>query len=736
MKQRSIDRSTRWFPRLTCLYPALSILSLTALRAQSVSPDSLRQSDLSEVVVTATRSEIRRDKVPQQIAVITRRDIEQTPAFDVTDLVKKLTAVNIIQYPNLSSGVGIRGFRPQFSGLNQRTLLLIDGRPAGASNLSTIGLNHVERVEVLKGPASALYGSQAMGGVINVITRRSTGAIRGGAFAEYGSFQTYQAAGNIGGNLTKRLDFDASVSYLKRAHDYRLGNGNLFRNLLKGDQAVKYPPNLSPETVDDRKDDGLSRPNTKLTYYSGTLRAGYQVNSHWRVDVRGEKFTANDVESPGDITYGITQASLKDVDRQSGEVALSGQIGPHKPTLRVFTAEENNFNQTTNVAGKPVTPFLSANTGNRWQGIQLKDSWQLGRHHLTIGYDYLKAGTQSRSWSNADTERAPTQPNYTIRSSAFYAQGLLTFGQDRLTLQPGLRYDNITFAVQETPLLTTFKPGKTANPFISPSLGAVVQVLPGLRMKGTVGRAFVTPDAYNVAGYSETRTTTGRITITSGNPNLTNENSISYDLGLTFSRPKIGFSAAITYFNTDVRDRIARIVTQVNEKQPNGDVIVARATYVNAADSDLSGIETEVSYDFGALTAYRYSLRLFGNATSMLWYSETLVSTDGNTTRRDIANVARMNLNAGLEYDSFKGWRARLLSRYIGHRKDTDFTDAANPEIEYPAYLVLDLSTSYTLAQHHTVSLQVTNLTDENYYEKRGYNLPGRAVSLRYHFTF
>ncbi|QJD79659.1 TonB-dependent receptor plug domain-containing protein [Spirosoma rhododendri] len=265
----------------------LVTLSLLTVSAYGQTPDSLRNRDLTEVVVTATRSDSRRELVPQQINVLTRHDIAQTQAFDVTDLVKKLAAVNVIQYPSLSSGVGIRGFRPQFSGLNQRTLLLIDGRPAGATNLSTIGLNNVERVEVLKGPASALYGSQAMGGVINVITRRSRGPIRGNAFAEYGSFQTYQAGGNVGGNLTRRLDFDLSASYFKRAQDYKLGSGNFFRDKLNGDQAVKNYTNKPSETVDDRKDDGLTRPNTKLSYYSGSLRLGYQLGANWRVDVRG-----------------------------------------------------------------------------------------------------------------------------------------------------------------------------------------------------------------------------------------------------------------------------------------------------------------------------------------------------------------------------------------------------------------------------------------------------------------
>ena len=704
--------------------------------AQVIQADSTREQSLDPVVVTATRSEIRRERIPQQIDIITRRDIDQTQAFDVTDIVKKLAAVNVIQYPSLSSGVGIRGFRPQFSGLNQRTLLLIDGRPAGATNLSTIGLNNAERVEVLKGPASALYGSQAMGGVINIITRRSRGPVHGNAFAEYGSFQTYQAGGNVGGNLTKRLDFDASLSYFKRAADYTIGNGNFFRDKLGADQAVKNYSNKPAEAVDDRKGDGQVRPNTKLTYYSGSLRVGYQFSTNWRIDVRGEKFMAKDVESPGDITYGTTQAGLKDADRQAGEVALSGQLNQHKPMLRLFASEENSFVKTITASGQPITPFQSSSSGNRWQGIQLNDTWEIGRHRLIVGYDYLDASTQSRNWNDATTERAPTQPNYAIRTSAFYAQGVLNFAGDRLILQPGIRYDNITFDVRETPLLTTFKPGKTTTPFVSPSLGAVVRLVPGLRAKGTVGRAFVTPDAYNVAGYSQTRTSAGRITLNTGNPDLRNENSVSYDFGLAFSRPKAGFSASITYFNTNVNDRIARIVTAVNEKLDNGDVIVARGTYVNAASSELSGIESEIGYDFGALSAYRHSLRVFANATSMIRYTETVVGTDGATTERDIMNVAKMSLNAGVEYDSFKGFRMRLLGRYVGHRKDTDFTDAANPEIVYPEYLVLDFSTSVTLAKHHTLGIQITNLTDENYYEKRGYNLPGRSFFLRYGFVF
>src|ERR1700743_3560217 len=79
---------------------------------------------LDQVVVTASRSQQLRKDVPQKIEVITARDIAATPALDMTDILKKTAAVNVIQYPGLESGVGIRGFRPEFDGLNQHTLLL------------------------------------------------------------------------------------------------------------------------------------------------------------------------------------------------------------------------------------------------------------------------------------------------------------------------------------------------------------------------------------------------------------------------------------------------------------------------------------------------------------------------------------------------------------------------------------------------------------------------------------
>jgi len=712
---------------------ALLITSFSG-NAQNIQSDSTRENLLNPVVVTATRFETKKEKIAQKIDLISKEDIQMTPAIDLTDIVRKMAAVDVIQYPNLSSGIGIRGFRPQFSGLNQRTLLLIDGRAAGATNLSQINLNGVERIEVLKGPASSLYGSQAMGGVINVITKRTKDETQGNGFVEYGSFQTLQAGLNAGGNLTKRLDYDLSFTYFERAKDYKIGKNNWFRDAFDYTTSQKNYTAQPVQEVDETKSDGLRRPFTQLHYFSGALRLGYQISDKWRVDVRGERFQAKDVESPGEISSGSTEASTKDVDRAALDVSLTGQIGNHSPTLKVFGSEENTKNYTLNVSGKPVIPFRSALGHNAWKGIQVKDVWKIGQHSIILGYDYLNASTNSRRWTNDTTERAPTQPEYAIISSAFFAQALLNF--NRLTIQPGIRYDNITFDVRETALLPTYKSGKKTNTFTSPSLGITYELIPFLRAKGTIGRAFVTTDAYSVAGYNEIRDSRGRIAVTAGNPDLKNENSLSWDAGLSFNKSKSGLSASITYFSTKVENRIAKIITTVNEPLANKDVVVSRATFVNAADAQINGLETEISYDFGALNSYRYSLRAFWNGTSIIKAKELIVGTDASAVNRDIQNVAKNTLNYGLEYDNLKWLRVRLSGRSVGTRTDIDYTDPINPEIEYPKYMVMDFTAVFKVAEKHTLALKVNNITDENYYEKRGYNLPGRAVSVRYTVKF
>lgn len=716
------------------LLAGATLVTTTAL-CQHVQTDTAKTQILGQVVITATRTEVQRNKTPQSITVITRKDIENTGAQEFTDLLKKNASVNIVQYPGLLAGTGIRGFRPQTSGLNQRVLLLIDGRPAGTANLATINPSDIERIEVLKGPASALYGSQAMGGVVNVITRRSAGAIRSTVSAEYGSFQTFKGTVTTGGNITEKLDFDLSFTSFDRNKNMKLGNGNVFRKLLHADTyTANYPD--SPVVIDDKRSDGLRREYTRLNYNTGSIRAGYQLTSNWKLNAKAERFVAKNIESPSDIFSGNAQPSTKDIERYNGELGITGILGKHEVSVRGYAAKENNFNNTLVSGGVLIVPYLSFQSKAEWIGVQLKDVMKLGNHTIIVGIDHNRATTTSRSYNVNRTEKAPFSPNYDLVFSAAYVQGQLSFLHDKLIVNPGVRYDYITYDVKKTPLLDTYAPGKASNPFLSPSLAAQYQLLKYLTVHATVGRAYVTPDAYNVAGYSEI-IAANKATVTQGNPDLKNENSISWDGGIRFQHQS-GFTADLTYFYTDVKDRITtqKTVPTTPDTTASGYAISSRTTYINANKGEIRGLEGELSYDFGKGQNNRYALRAFLNATKTFSAQEITIATNGAKTKKDIYNIAGLTASYGVEYNNKKGIAIRLNGRYVGHRKDTDFNDAKSPEIVYPEFMVLDGYVGYTFARKHTVGVFVNNITDENYYEKRGFNLAGRNINVRYTITF
>ncbi|WP_324673805.1 TonB-dependent receptor [Hymenobacter sp. GOD-10R] len=716
----------------------LLVGTLQGAQAQ-VLADTLNRQRLGEVVVTATRSGAERAKLPQQIQVITQKDLRATPYQEFTDVLKKNASVDVIQYPGLLAGVGIRGFRPQSSGLNQRALLLVDGRPAGTTNLATLDLGSVQQIEVLKGPASALYGSQAMGGVVNVITRQSRGAVRSSLFTEYGSYQTVKLGGATGGNITEKLDFDLSFSMFDRAQDYKLGKKGLFRRELDGAEATKLYADGTSLSTDDKRADGQRRRYTKLNYYSGALRLGYQLSQHWRLDVRGESFVARNVQSPNDVYYGDLGNTTKDIERANLDVGVTADYDHHQLLVRAYTSKETNNNNTLYTGNTPIAPYRSFQSQYLWKGLQVKDIIKLGRQSITVGLDHNEATSNSLRYNATGANLAPFNPNYELNTTGIYAQGQLSLLEDKLIVTPGVRYDFITYNVKQTDLLTSFTPGKTTNPFFSPSLGAQYELLDGLRAHATIGRAYVTPDAYNVAGYSQTSpNATKQVSITQGNADLKNENSVTWDAGVRFGRPTTGFSADVTYFATQVRNRITtRTTNPAGETTPEGYTVASRTTYVNANDSQIRGLETELGYDFGALADNRYSLRVFAGGTRIFKAEDITNNLDNSQTKRDIFNVAKLSGNYGVTYGSTEnGLNARLTGHYAGYRKDTDFTDVKSPQITYPRYMTLDFSAGYTFAGKHTISLLVNNLTNENYYEKRGYNLPGRNISGRYSINF
>lgn len=191
-------------------------------QAQPVAPGS----EETEIVVTAQRPTEIRVEVPASVSVITRQDIERTNATKLVDVLKLQPGVWAGQQNGgFSSWIQVRGMG-QHGGAPVGALVLVDGHPdmmgiMGHAVPMVQLLDHVERVEILRGPASTQYGSMALGGVINVITRRPPDKTLVDGFVEGGSFGTIN--GQLrGGTSLGKLSFSLSGGH--RATDGSLDN--------------------------------------------------------------------------------------------------------------------------------------------------------------------------------------------------------------------------------------------------------------------------------------------------------------------------------------------------------------------------------------------------------------------------------------------------------------------------------------------------------------------------------
>ncbi|MEO8120658.1 MAG: TonB-dependent receptor [Rhodoferax sp.] len=189
----------------TCFYsvPARAFVSFRASAlslAVAAAFPSFAQTQLKETVITATRSESRADAVISDVSVISREDIQRGTGRTLPELLARVSGVQMWANGGLgkNSSVSIRGSE------NRQVLLLVDGvrygsATAGQANFDNIPLESIERIEVLKGPASALYGSDAVGGVIQIFTRKGTPGLHPYASVTVGGDDRHEVAAGLSG---------------------------------------------------------------------------------------------------------------------------------------------------------------------------------------------------------------------------------------------------------------------------------------------------------------------------------------------------------------------------------------------------------------------------------------------------------------------------------------------------------------------------------------------------------
>jgi vitamin B12 transporter len=196
----------------------LTILPFNVFSQEKIEDEKVSTSSIQhEIIVTATRLETPAKEVASSVTVITRERLEQSKKATVVEALQEVLGISIIQNgpPGGAASVFIRGAN------SEHTLILMDGvelndpiSPSRSFDLAHLTLDNVERIEILRGPQSTLYGSDALGGVVNIITKRRKGKPKLSLSTVGGSYGTIITSGEISGS-TETIHYSLGTSYFR-----------------------------------------------------------------------------------------------------------------------------------------------------------------------------------------------------------------------------------------------------------------------------------------------------------------------------------------------------------------------------------------------------------------------------------------------------------------------------------------------------------------------------------------
>lgn len=502
-------------------------------------PSLLHAADQDTIVVSATGFEQKIQNAPASISVISKQQIEDKAYRDVTDALKDVPGV-VVTGGASSSDISIRGMGSQY------TLFLINGkristrgtRPnsdnAGIEQGWLPPLESIERIEVIRGPMSSLYGSDAMGGVINVITKKIantkgwTGSLHGDATFQENSdsgdlFQTNAYAsgplidGLLGAKVTGLLSRRAEDKILNGYNEQRLHNGGLTLNFTPDDKNdIDF--DVSRELQDRNSTPGMSRAST-----SAKSESRYEHT-----------------------TYALTH---------------SGYYSDVNTTSYIQQEETNN-------PGREMTSYNTIfNTQNQ---IFLAD------HTLTLGgqYRYEKLQDNGNQLEAADGLNKLTRWSWALFAEDEWAV------LDNLSLTGGLRMDK----------------DENYGTNWTPRGYGVWHLNDSWTLKGGVSAGYRAPDLRQSSANWGQVTGGGRQNgIIVGNPDLKPEKSLSEELALLWDNNDT-LNAGITLFNTDFKDKITEVRRCTNSTQPS--CTIGSVSYdfvsdrVNVDKANMRGVES------------------------------------------------------------------------------------------------------------------------------------------------
>ena len=648
-------------------------------------------SQVGEMVVTATREDSRAIDVPTHVEVISQMQIEQSGALNLGDLLGKFTTGHLHKYNGMLTSIGIRGFRTESHGddLKGYVLLLVDGHRLGTGNAAKIDIARIEKIEIIKGPSSALYGSAAMGGVVNVITKKSTGDIKTTLTQEFGSFDWSETSIYSGGGINEKWGYDVSGSY-SDVDDYDDPEFGTVYNTSEMQKKIGGNITFAPA------DNHMFRLGFDMADLTGTYPSwdNYTTYSNY----------VKDAVSKFDKSH-------KFFDLEYNGAYLDGKL--KWKAMGYYLWDKNHW-----YTGYPDPDLAQSEyTDDTW-GTDQQFTYALTPWNtLLMGFTLETLEKESKAVSNG-APSLPYTPGMEYDTQALFLQDSMDVMNNRLNVILAARYDNfdLTTKSPETGTLLSINERSENFDHISPKAGVSMKFMDEmLKVRTNVGVGFKAPSADQLSAMYE-KSSSGSVSRYLGNPDLDPETSLTWDVGFD-----LFFHAAdlsVTWFHTDYKDKIVTTSTEYDNK--------TWSTWENSGEAEFQGFDINLKCNLSQLFNWEPSVSLYSNLT---------VNTDfeDKDTHEDLLYISDYEIKSGMNINH-RGWGMALSHVLVGPQMITNYDTYVDEE--KGSFSFWDLNLKYDFMDNYGIEVNVLNLFDQTYEWVRGYIMPERTFNVALSYTF
>jgi len=692
----------------TFRYAPLAAAVIAVLSGNTAADEKGNTFTLNKVTVAATRTEQKTGKVASTVSVIDQDSIESSLSGNIRDVIRYQPGVEVGNGSGDAARFGAKGFNIRgmdenrvkitVDGVDMANAFTPQGNPFQRAGRNYVDIDTMKRIEIVKGPASTLYGSDALGGLVAYTTKDPADYLVASGDDFAGTIKLRSGTVDAGFSQTLALakrsgKLESLLIYTNRDAEERENHDDSDNNVDKQDfdsdnLLVKLQYSLNDQqqiglTLEDYQSDSYTDISSKLAapYYSD-FYYGDDNTQRQRASLIYQRQANNSV---------FDEANWQ-LDWQDSKIVQQTHTlyGTAQPVYRI-----KDYRQHQEVSK------LSAQFA---KGIE--------NHQLIYGFEY-----QQTELSNDQNTRYPTNPAADTLSRAvplveadnygIYLQDTIDLLDGKLTVTPGVRYDSFT---SEPKTDSSFIPPDAATSTLTGHdsdkltfrIGSVYQLSDLVSVFGQYSQGFKAPDPLDLYYASERNYGPGYHYLTLPNPDLEAEESDSYELGLRMAG-KLGNFEAVVFYN-NYSNFIEDAAIDRNVDGVNFDSVTQSQ---NIEEASIKGAEIRASMWLDEAL----------NAPSGMSLQVSIAYADGenDTNDKPLESISPMKAVIGLGYDRPNNVWGGALNWTLVKSKSTG--DLENPDdFSTAGYGTLDLTSYYNINKNLIVRSGLFNITDKQYW--------------------